>query len=74
MNKRDPFVPIRYRPYTLQPHEWLMLVGTSLVVPHVLFAEDFEGLRLFIAILLVIGVASGFYGRHLHPVRLRVRW
>lgn len=71
-NKRYSFVPVQYRRYTLQVHEWLMLIGTALVAPHFLFADELEGLGLFLGILLGVEVLSGFYGRHLHRRVIRL--
>jgi hypothetical protein len=64
--KRTSVVPLRYRLRLLQAHEWTMLAGTALVVPHFVAVEEWEGLGLLVAILLGIEVASGLYGRHLH--------
>lgn len=66
VGKRTSVVPVQYRRHLLQSHEWTVLVGTALTVPHFLFVEEWEGLGLAVAVLLAVEVLSGLYGRHLH--------
>lgn len=66
LGKRTSIVPLRYRRRLLQGHEWTVLAGTGLTVPHFVAVEEWEGLGLAVALLLAIEVASGLYGRHLH--------
>lgn len=70
--KRTSVVPLQYRLRLLQAHEWTMLAGTALVVPHFVAVEEWEGLGLLVAVLLGIEVASGLYGRHLHRHVIRL--
>ena len=70
--KRTSIVPNQYRRRLLQGHEWTMLVGTALTVPHVLFVEEWEGLGALLVILLGVEVLSGLYGRHLHRRVIRL--
>ena len=64
--KRKQLLPVRYRRYQLQTHQWIVLIGTGLTLPHFIAVEEWEGLGLMVAILLGIEVASGLYGRYLH--------
>lgn len=64
--KRWKLIPVRYRRYQLQAHQWIVLVGTGLTLPHFLAVEEWEGLGLAVGVLLGIEVASGLYGRYLH--------
>lgn len=72
LGKRTSLVPVQYRRYLLPAHEWSMLVGTALTVPHFVAVEKWEGLGLAVGILLAVEVLSGVYGRHLyrHVIRL----
>lgn len=72
IGKRTGLLPPQYRRYLLPAHEWTMLVGTALTVPHFLFVEEWEGLGLAVGILLAIEVLSGVYGRHLHRHVIRL--
>ena len=64
--KRKQLLPVRYRRYQLQTHQWIVLIGTGLTLPHFIAVEEWEGLGLMVAILLGIEVVSGLYGRYLH--------
>lgn len=64
--KRKRLIPARYRRYQLQAHQWIVLVGTGLTLPHFIAVEEWEGLGLAVGLLLAIEVASGLYGRYLH--------
>lgn len=64
--KRTDAMPTRWRRHLLPAHEWTMLAGVVLTVPHFLAVEEWEGLGLLVALLLGVEVASGVYGRHLH--------
>lgn len=70
--KRTSVVPLRHRKRLLQAHEWTMLAGVALVVPHLVAVEEWEGLGLLVALLLGLEVLSGLYGRHLHRHVLRL--
>jgi len=64
--KRKRLLPARYRRYQLQTHQWIVLVGTTLTLPHFAAVDEWEGFGLAVGILLAIEVASGLYGRYLH--------
>jgi len=66
VGKRTAYMPPQYRRHLLPAHEWSMLVGTALTVPHFVFVEEWEELGLAVGVLLAIEVLSGLYGRHLH--------
>ncbi|MEF8773822.1 MAG: hypothetical protein V5A37_03790, partial [Halobacteriales archaeon] len=70
--KRTGLVPPRWRRHLLSAHEWTMLAGVALTAPHFLAVEEWAGLGLLVATLLVIEVASGFYGRYLHRYVVRL--
>jgi hypothetical protein len=70
--KRKRLLPVRYRRYQLQTHQWVVLVGTALTVPHFIAVEEWEGLGLWVGVLLGIEVASGLYGRYLHRHVIRL--
>ncbi|CCQ33389.1 hypothetical membrane protein [Halorhabdus tiamatea SARL4B] len=72
LGKRTSLVPIQYRRYLLPAHEWSMLLGTVLTVPHFLAVEEWEGLGLAVGVLLAVEVVSGVYGRHLHRHVIRL--
>lgn len=72
LSKRTSVVPTRYRRYLLPAHEWSMLLGTALTVPHFFAVEEWEGLGFVVGLLLAIEVASGLYGRHLHRHVIRL--
>ncbi|MFB6092968.1 MAG: hypothetical protein ABEK02_08170 [Haloquadratum sp.] len=59
-------LPARFRRYQLQAHQWFVLVGTGLTLPHLLAVDEWEGVGLAVGVLLGIEVASGLYGRYLH--------
>ncbi|MUV58531.1 hypothetical protein [Halogeometricum sp. CBA1124] len=64
--KRKRLLPVRYRRYQLQTHQWIVLIGTGLTLPHFIAVEEWEGLGLAVAVLLGVEVVSGLYGRYLH--------
>ena len=64
--KRKRLLPVRYRRYQLQIHQWVVLIGTGLTLPHLIAVEEWEGLGLAVAVLLGVEVMSGLYGRYLH--------
>lgn len=64
--KRKRLLPVQYRRYQLQTHQWVVLIGTALTLPHFIAVEEWEGLGLAVAVLLGVEVASGLYGRYLH--------
>ncbi|WP_306712213.1 hypothetical protein [Haloarcula sp. H-GB4] len=64
--KRKRLLPVQYRRYQLQTHQWVVLIGTALTLPHFIAVEEWEGLGLGVAVLLGVEVASGLYGRYLH--------
>ena len=64
--KRKQLIPVQYRRYQLQTHQWIVLIGTALTLPHFIAVEEWEGLGLAVAVLLGIEVVSGLYGRYLH--------
>lgn len=64
--KRKRLLPVRYRRYQLQIHQWIVLIGTGLTLPHFIAVEEWEGFGLAVAVLLGVEVASGLYGRYLH--------
>jgi hypothetical protein len=72
IGKRTSIVPLQYRRYLLQAHEWTVLVGTALVIPHFVFVEEWEGLGFLLGILIAIEVLSGIYGSHLHRHVIRL--
>jgi|GEM_PF-4747980 len=72
LGKRASVVPPQYRRYLLPAHEWSMLLGTALTVPHFLAVEEWEGLGFAVGVLLGIEVVSGVYGRHLHRHVIRL--
>lgn len=72
LGKRTSLLPSQYRRYLLPAHEWTMLVGTGLTVPHFFVVEEWEGLGFLVGILLAVEVLSGFYGRHLHRHVIRI--
>jgi len=49
--KRKRLLPVRYRRYQLQTHQWIVLVGTALTLPHFVAVEEWEGLGLAVAVL-----------------------
>ncbi|MFB6102494.1 MAG: hypothetical protein ABEJ73_07995 [Haloplanus sp.] len=70
--KRTSVVPTKYRRRLLQAHEWTVLTGTALTLPHFVAVEEWGGLGLLVALLLAVEVASGLYGRHLHRHVIRL--
>jgi hypothetical protein len=72
LSKRLSVIPAQYRRYLLPAHEWSMLIGTALTVPHFFAVEEWEGLGFAVGVLLAIEVASGLYGRHLHRHVIRL--
>ncbi|WP_246989536.1 hypothetical protein [Halorientalis marina] len=64
--KRKRLLPVRFRRYQLQTHQWIVLLGTGLTLPHFIAVEEWEGLGLAVAVLLGVEVMSGLYGRYLH--------
>jgi hypothetical protein len=70
--KRTGLVPNEHRRRLLQLHEWTVLAGVALTVPHFVAVEEWEGVGLVVAILLAVEVASGVYGRHLHRYVVRM--
>lgn len=72
VGKRTTYMPTQYRRYLLPTHEWSMLIGTALTVPHFVFVEEWEGLGFAVGVLLAIEVLSGLYGRHLHRHVIRL--
>lgn len=70
--KRTSVVPGRHRRRLLQAHEWVVLSGTALTVPHFLFVEEWAGLGFLVGVLLGFEVLSGLYGRHLHRHAVRL--
>jgi len=64
--KRKRLLPVQYRRYQLQTHQWVVLIGTVLTLPHFIAVEEWEGLGLAVAVLLGVEVMSGLYGRYLH--------
>lgn len=66
LGKRTGRLPPRYRRYLLPAHEWTMVVGTALTVPHFLAVDEWEGFGLLVGVLLGVEVLSGLYGRYLH--------
>lgn len=72
LGKRTGVVPLQHRKRLLQAHEWVMLAGAALAVPHFVAVEEWEGLGLFLGLLIAVELASGLYGRHLHRHVLRL--
>ena len=72
LGKRAGLVPLGHRKRLLQAHEWVMLASAALAVPHFIAVEEWEGLGLFLALLLALELASGLYGRYLHRHVLRL--
>ncbi|WP_435092774.1 hypothetical protein [Halorubrum sp. N11] len=70
--KRTSVVPTQYRRYLLPAHEWSMLLGTALTVPHFFGVEEWEGLGFAVGVLLAIEVISGLYGYYLHRHVIRL--
>lgn len=64
--KRKRLLPVQYRRYQLQTHQWVVLIGTGLTLPHFIAVEEWEGLGLAVVVLLGVEVMSGLYGRYLH--------
>nr|WP_264475395.1 hypothetical protein [Halorubellus salinus] len=64
--KRKRLLPVQYRRYQLQTHQWVVLIGTALTLPHFIAVEEWEGFGLAVAVLLGVEVVSGLYGRYLH--------
>ncbi|MDY6775410.1 MAG: hypothetical protein SV253_04945 [Halobacteria archaeon] len=70
--KRLSVVPSKYRRNLLRAHEWTMLAGTALTVPHFVFVEEWGGTGLLVGILLGVEVISGVYGRRIHRDVMRL--
>lgn len=70
--KRNSIVPVRLRRYQLPTHQWVMLVGTALTLPHFVAVEEWEGVGLILGVLLGVEVVSGLYGRYLHRHVIRL--
>jgi hypothetical protein len=72
LGKRTGIVPLQHRRRLLQAHEWVLLAGAALAVPHFVAVEEWEGLGLFLGVLIAVELASGLYGRYLHRHVLRL--
>ncbi|MGQ4557374.1 hypothetical protein [Halobellus sp. GM3] len=48
--KRKRLLPVQYRRYQLQTHQWVVLIGTALTLPHFITVEEWEGLGLAVAV------------------------
>lgn len=70
--KRKRLLPTQYRRYQLQAHQWVVLIGTALTLPHFVAVEEWEGFGLAVGVLLGIEVVSGLYGRYLHRHVIRL--